>query len=236
MTPRIVVVGTGTGVGKTWLSCTLLRRLRALGHSPLGLKPIESGVTTGADTDAAALAAAAGTGAAAVSLPAGAQPYRLSDPISPHLAARREGLTIDLGVALTYVQEQESLFSRQPAAVTLVETAGGLFSPLAPGITNFDLAKALDPAAWLLVAPDSLGVLHDLTATLVAARSLGRVPDAIALCGARPPDASTGTNADEVALLGLGPKPWVFGFRSETACDPLLDALLNAAAAHGVAG
>jgi dethiobiotin synthetase len=211
MARRIVVIGTGTGVGKTWLSCALLRRLHALGHTALGLKPIESGVVPGGDTDAAALAAA-GTGAE-LDVDHGVEgtlPYRLADAISPHLAALRAGTTIELDVALRYVREQESAIAGRTSPVTLVESAGGLFSPLGPGITNFDLARALEPAAWLLVAPDSLGVLHDLTATLHAARSLGRLPDAIALCRARPADASTGTNAEEVARLGIAPRPRVF--------------------------
>ncbi len=226
MPRRIVVVGTGTGVGKTWLSCALLRRLQTLGHTALGLKPIESGVTPGADTDAAALAAAGfGTGHGAS--PVGTLPYRLPDPISPHLAALRAGVTIELPVALRYVQEQESVIAGHASPVTLIESAGGLFSPLGPGISNFDLARALDPAAWLLVAPDSLGVLHDLTATLLAARSLGRMPDAIALCRARPADASTGTNAEEVARLGIGPRPWLFANEDAAELAALAGALVR---------
>ena len=130
-------------------------------------------------------------------------------------------------MALRYVREQESVNAARAAPVTLIESAGGLFSPLAQDLTNFDLARALDPAAWLLVASDSLGVLHDLTATLRAARSLGREPDAIALCHARPPDASTGTNADEVARLGIGPRPWVFATEDPAGLDALLGALLK---------
>jgi len=217
MAHRIVVVGTGTGVGKTWLSCALLRRLGALGHTAIGLKPIESGVIPGMATDAAALASAGfgiGTG---TDTRGSAPPYRLVDPISPHLAARRAGVEIELELALRYVQDQESVIAAHVSPVTLVESAGGLFSPLGHGVTNFDLARSLDPAAWLLVAPDSLGVLHDLTATLLAARALGRMPDAIALCRARPADASTGTNAEEVARLGIGPRPRVFA--SEDAAE-----------------
>jgi dethiobiotin synthetase len=226
MVRRIVVVGTGTGVGKTWLSCALLRRLRTLGHTALGLKPIESGVIPGAETDAAALASA-GLGAEDPVHAHGTPPYRLADPISPHLAALRAGTSIDLRAALRYVQERESVIARRASPVTLIESAGGLFSPLGQGISNFDLARALEPAAWLLVAPDSLGVLHDLSATLLAARSLGRLPDAVALCRARPADASTGTNAEEVARLGIGPRPHVFASEDATELGALAEALLR---------
>jgi dethiobiotin synthetase len=92
---------------------------------------------------------------------------------------------------------------RHLVAFAVIETAGGLFTPLAPGLTNWELARALDPSIWVLVAPDSLGVLHDTTATLEAARARGRVPDFVVLSAARPADASTGTNAAELESLGI---------------------------------
>jgi dethiobiotin synthetase len=209
---RIVVLGTGTGVGKTWLSAVLLRALRERGRRVLGLKPVESGVTPGVATDADLLAAA---GSFAPAPP----PFALPDPISPHLAARRTGREIRLGEILTYVQSNESSAAATPLAVSLVETAGGLLTPLAPSLTNFDLARALEPARWLLVAPDSLGVLHDVSAALAVCDARGRPPDAIALCGARPADASTGTNASEIATLGIASRPFVFSNAGQRSAD-----------------
>jgi dethiobiotin synthetase len=205
------MVGTGTGVGKTWLACELVRALRTRGNGPLGLKPIESGVTEPGSTDGALLARATfDDPERAQALELGA-PYRFPDPISPHLAARRVGRAVSVDEALRYVREQESLGGPAGAFdVCVIETAGGLFSPLASGATNWELAQALAPAKWLLVAPDALGVLHDLTATLLAARARGREPDAIALCRARPADASTGTNAGEIASLRIAERPVVF--------------------------
>ena len=42
--PRIVVLGCGTGVGKTRVSAALLRALTRANRPCVGLKPIESGV------------------------------------------------------------------------------------------------------------------------------------------------------------------------------------------------
>jgi dethiobiotin synthetase len=78
-----------------------------------------------------------------------------------------------------------------------------VFSPLSPTEVNFDLALALEPAAWVLVAADALGVLHDVSATLQAMRARGRIPDHVVLSGAREADASTGSNATELAGLGI---------------------------------
>ncbi len=186
---RVVILGTGTNVGKTYATCCLARGL-AKSMSVLALKPIESGVTAGEGGDAGAIATAAGH-------PARLSPWRLARAVSPHLAAREEGVELRPAEAAEWVRGQEREY---PASATLVETAGGALSPLAPGYTNVDLALALEPAAWLLVAPDSLGVLHDLTATL---RALPRAPDAVVLSSARPPDASSGTNALELSCLGI---------------------------------
>jgi dethiobiotin synthetase len=186
---RVVILGTGTDVGKSYVTARLAQELRA--HvSVLALKPIESGVTEGATGDAGAIAAAAGH-------PVRLSPWRFPRPVSPHLGAREQGVALDVAEVAAWVAEQEQAAAPQ---VLLVETAGGAFSPLGAGITNVDLARALEPALWLLVAPDSLGVLHDVTATL---RALPRSPDAVVLSGARAPDQSTGSNAAELSRLGI---------------------------------
>lgn len=216
---RIVLVGTGTSVGKTWVAIELLRELARRSIRATGLKPVESGVTDGTATDADQLARFS---AIAPATP----PYRLVEPISPHLAARRAGVTIELDKALTYVRSHESSSSDAAPAVVLVETAGGLFSPLNESATCFELARALDPAQWVLVAADALGVIHDTTATLLAARARGRVPDAVVLSAARPPDASTGSNAAELARLAIVSKPFALGPHDSNGIAALVDALL----------
>lgn len=187
---RVIILGTGTNVGKTYVSSCLARGLRLAEARVLALKPIESGVEPGNDGDAGELARAAGH-----ALPA--SPWRLRRPVSPHLAAREQGLELRLSDVVDWVEQQEREASPQ---LTLIESAGGAFSPLARGATNVDLALALEPALWLLIAPDALGVLHDLTATL---KALPRAPDAVLLSGARASDASTGTNTEELARLGI---------------------------------
>jgi dethiobiotin synthetase len=217
MTRRLVVVGSGTGVGKTWVTEALARSLALQGLGVVALKPIETGVgPNSSDTDFRRLAAAS-------TLPVESQPYCFVPPISPHLAARSVGSRIELAPILTYVRSHES---SSPDWV-LIETAGGLFSPLAPGLTNFDLAQALDPALWLLVAPDSLGVLHDATVTLGFSRSRGRAPDHVVLSAARAPDESTGTNASELETLGIAPRVHTARRNDHASLTPLLGALLG---------
>lgn len=189
---RVVVVGTGTGVGKTHFSVALLHALSLQGRSAVGLKPVESGVRPGSETDAAQLAAAS---TFHVKHPA---PYALPDPISPHLAARRLGVEITPACIIDWV-------TRCAAPWTIIETAGGLLSPLAPSLTNLDLLQMLEPDLILLVGLDRLGTLHDVSACLLALASApaGWPRPAVVLQTPEVADLSTGTNAEELVTLGL---------------------------------
>jgi dethiobiotin synthetase len=101
-----------------------------------------------------------------------------------------------------------------------------VFSPLSEDATNFELARALEPAIWVLVAPDSLGVLHDLSATLQAMRARGRAPEHVVLSAAREPDASTGTNASELAALSIATPTAVLTRNDDRGAENLVRALI----------
>lgn len=202
---RIVILGTGTGVGKTHVGVALGRALsarRAAFGTPSRfalLKPIESGFNPSAPSDASRLAAES----RAISLPSVHPRYALAEPISPHLAARRAGLEIEIPAIRAWLADWERDQQCGDDDLAIVETAGGVFTPLSDTTTNFDLARALEPASWVLIAPDALGVLHELTATLTALAARGRSPDHVVLSAAREPDASTGSNAGELRRLGI---------------------------------
>lgn len=190
--PLLAVTGTGTGIGKTHTACAVAlawsRRLAA-GPGLAALKPVESGVPpNGEPEDGARLA-----GVSTFHVKHRQAPYLLARPVSPHLAARDAGVAVDLEVVARWVRPY-----RERAAGVLVELPGGLFSPVAPGKSNADLAKALAPTATLLVAPDRLGVLHDVGATARAARAADLALHGIVLVAPAEPDASTGTNAAEM--------------------------------------
>lgn len=228
--PRVVVLGAGTGVGKTRVASALLRELGARSHPTLGLKPIESGirgdVSNPPGSDAESLARAANQKTALRS-----PLYALPDPISPHLAARLQNRRIEPNAVLRWVAEAEGevTLSVGPdrAIWSVVETAGGVFSPLSPTSANFDLALILEPAIWVLVAADALGVLHDLSATLQAMGARGRLPDHVVLSGARAPDASTGTNAAELGALGITKVSAVVARDDDSGIANLVDLLLH---------
>lgn len=174
----VAIAGTGTHVGKTTFSVAWIRDLRRRGLAVRGWKPVE----TGGDADARALGEAAGEFRA----PA----HALAEPISAHLAARRAGVRIDLAAIAA-----EAHRIAEQCDLLVVETAGGLFSPVTDHDTNAELVESLDPDRLILVAPDRLGTLHDVEAVR---RACTRQIDLVVLTGAHPPDAGTTYNADEL--------------------------------------
>lgn len=211
--PRLVIVtGTGTEIGKTRISVGLLAAWGAAGVPVIGLKPVESGVpkgTLGADADALERASSFHV--------KHSPPYMLERPVSPHLAARADGERISLPHIEAWLAP-----IRDAAGLRgiILELPGGLFSPLTETEANVDLALALRGNVVLLVAPDRLGVLHDIGATVRAAHASGLTVDGLVLNAPPVPDASTGTNAAElhtvsavplVATIPRDPAPADFG-------------------------
>lgn len=181
----VVVTGTGTEIGKTTFAAALAVAWGRTGARVAAVKPIESG--DGSD----------GRTLGQVStfhVTRFQSPYLLPHPVSPHLAARKVGVTIEVEKVIASLAEV-----RSEADGVIVELAGGLFSPLAPSVTNADLVAALAPDTTLLVAPDRLGVLHDVAATTRAAVRIAFA--GIVLSAPALPDASTGTNAEELRLV-----------------------------------
>jgi dethiobiotin synthetase len=201
MAPLVVIAGTGTGVGKTHVAAALLRAWGASSRV-VGYKPVETGTGGGTGEDAQRLLEAS-----TFHVKHSVFRQTFPDPVSPHLAARRLGATIELA---PLVQQTRAL--RAEADGVILELAGGLCTPLAPGTLNAHLALKVDATRIVVVAPDRLGVLHDVGATLHAAKHLGLGVSGVVLSEVAHPDASSGTNAREIGhVFGtpvLGTFPW----------------------------
>jgi len=160
MGTAILITGTDTGAGKTYVACLLGRRLVRHGISVRPLKPVESGCLPGKKgmphpADAAALrdAFAPGLPLSEVCL------YPLSAPLSPHLAARLERNIPDPSRIRGAIAAAAAA-----AEVVLVEGAGGILVEVAEGYSFADLARELAMPV-LVVAEDRLGVLNHLGLT-----------------------------------------------------------------------
>jgi len=148
---RIFVTGTDTGVGKTVVSAAL-----ALGLDGYYWKPVQAG--TEPTTDTAQVRTWTG-------LPANRfipEAYVLKEPMSPHAAARLEGIEIDVSRIL-----RTSLPTDRPL---VVEGAGGILVPLTSSQFVADLIAGLGGRA-VLVARAGLGTINH---TLLSLEALAR--------------------------------------------------------------
>jgi dethiobiotin synthetase len=185
----VVITGTGTGIGKTHVSEALLLAWKGMGVRAAGIKPVESGVDGSAATDAERLASAS-------TFHVQHSTYTLRTAVAPNVAARLEGVNLDLERIRGSIDA-----ARHEVSILLLELPGGLFSPLTDDTLNGEFAASLAPESVLLVAPDRLGVLHDVVATSRAATTIPLRLDGTLLVSVEPPDLSAGTNAAELSRL-----------------------------------
>ena len=157
------VTGTDTGIGKTTVSCALLRAFAAQGHKVIGMKPIAAGVENGKWLDVEQLLAASNVNVTRQQI----NPYAFDPPISPHLAARQAGREIDL----TVIQQAYQTLSTQADRV-IVEGAGGFLVPVNQYQTGADLAQTLNLPVILVVGM-RLGCLNHALLTAQAVRATG---------------------------------------------------------------
>lgn len=166
--PAILVTGTDTGVGKTWVSVGLLQALARAGVRAHALKPVASGAVATPEglrnEDALALMAAS----CAPALPYGTiNPYCYAPPIAPHLAAEAAGRPVDPAVLDAAIAH-----TRRDCQLLLIEGAGGWRVPLAPGYGFPELARAAG-ADVLLVVGLRLGCINHALLSAEAIRRDG---------------------------------------------------------------
>jgi dethiobiotin synthetase len=165
--PALFVTGTGTDIGKTYVTCALIRALKVKGVTVDAFKPVVSGFDPrdAAGSDPARLATALGAPGDVFRI----APRRYRAPLSPNVAARLEGETLALD---DMVIDAVARAAELRDGLLLVEGAGGVMSPLTDAETNLDMIAALG-APVLLVAGSYLGTISHVLTALVALRTAG---------------------------------------------------------------
>ncbi len=207
------ITGTGTGVGKTYVTRGLTRALLASGVDVAPIKPIETGCAPHPQ-DAQALDRASGLAFADAGF------YRVPPPVAP-LAATLMGHP---PLSLAALADTIALVDHD---VLLVEGAGGVLVPLTRTETVADLIATLRLPV-VLVAADQLGVLSYTATALGACERAGLQVDAIALARHAPRDESRDHNLEILRTLH-GPEVFVVD-ACEDDDDTLGDALAPLAA------
>lgn len=167
MTGGLFVTGTDTGVGKTRVAAALVRSLVKEGLRVGVMKPVAAGSETPAPelqhADALALIAASN-----IELPyAWVNPYCLESAIAPHIAAREQGVRIDISLIAQCYTRIAALSDH-----VVVEGAGGWQVPINEHQTLANVATALGLPV-LLVVGLRLGCLNHALLTRDAIEAHG---------------------------------------------------------------
>jgi dethiobiotin synthetase len=192
----VLITGTDTNVGKTWVTALLLRTAVAAGMRYGGYKPVCSGAimdTAGLPVweDVEELMAATGGRFDAATV----CPQRFLAPVAPPEAAAQEHKRVNPQL----LREGATAF-RDHCDVLLVEGAGGLLCPLSDTTTVLDLAVELQ-SALIVVSANRLGVLNHTLLTVEVARARGLTVAAVILndiraAGANDADQSITSNGE----------------------------------------
>ena len=210
---RLGVTGTDTGVGKTVIAVALLSMLRRRGLRVAAMKPVETGVLPGAQTDAARLLAAAG----AEDRLDDVGPLAYAEALAPLVAAGRAGRPV-------HVDTLDVVLGRLAAKrdAIVVEGAGGLLVPLTEEVSYATLF-----ARWrlglVIVAANRLGAINHVLLTVQAARAAElQVRGVVVNDGAGTvADLATATNAAALARLLPGVPVLTWPRLTDTSDDAL---------------
>lgn len=156
----VVVTGTGTEVGKTWVASRVLAELRVSGLTVAARKPVQSYDPGDRVTDAHLLGEASGEPQAEVCPTS--RWYEV--PIAPPMAADLLGRPLVVMADLV----EELRWPEPVPALGIVEGAGGLRSPIAEDGDSLTLVEELQPDAVVVVADAGLGTVNAVRLTMEA--------------------------------------------------------------------
>ncbi len=161
MPQDFLIIGTDAGVGKTYVTCALLRDMRRRGLPAMGFKPIACGDRA----DARAMRDATEPGISLEQI----NPLYLRAAADPYIAAELQRACISSqDLVAAYHKLREAGYGP-----ILIEGIGGWETPLAANYTMADLAAELGLPVILVAANRQGAANHTLmTARGIAARGL----------------------------------------------------------------
>jgi dethiobiotin synthetase len=168
----VFVTGSGTDIGKTYVTAGLIRALRGAGRPVTALKPVASGFDPARpeESDAGVLLEALAGRHTIEDI----SPWRFRAPLSPDMAAAREGRRIEFDALLAFCRNWPD------GGTLLAEGVGGVMVPLDEHHTVLDWVAAL---GWpvLVVVGTYLGAISHALTTVEVIRQRGLAPLALAV-------------------------------------------------------
>jgi dethiobiotin synthetase len=149
------ILGTDTGIGKTWVTAELMRAYKMKGLSVLGVKPMASGqswIDGELINEDVAILREQSTENVPIEW---INPFVFSKPIAPHIAAEEEGLRVDVEQLSAALQAALS----HEVDLCFLEGCGGVLCPINESQSMLDLNVALN-IPIILVVGMRLGCLN----------------------------------------------------------------------------
>ena len=161
----LFIAGTGTDIGKTYVTALLVRTLHEKGHAVRALKPVISGFDseTAENSDTALLLKAVGDTLDDETI-AATSPWRFKAPLAPNMAARREDRSIDFDAVVSWCKVR--------GGPVVIEGVGGVMSPVSDDKTGLDWIVGL-ACPVLLVGGTYLGAISHTLTSVAALRARG---------------------------------------------------------------
>lgn len=175
----LAIAGTGTDVGKTVATASLLRNFRLAGLSAQAIKPLQTGVDPGyenisSESDSAIYCQAVADLPDITVIAPAATLMTFPMPASPHLAASDFGTKIDLASIAEKIHDHVARLKRgnNKDTIIILECAGGLLVPLNRHEFMIDLLAML-AVPVILVGNNCLGCLNHFLLSMEALSSRG---------------------------------------------------------------
>lgn len=163
----VFITGTGTDIGKTYVTALLAKYYREQGLDVAYYKAAISGADTIPESDAGYVKKIAGLEQSDESMVS----YLFSEAVSPHLAAKINKRPIELDKIVADYQAV-----RDSHQFTVVEGSGGIVCPIrydeSKKILLPDVVKALGLSV-IIVADAGLGTIHNVVTTAAYIKTLG---------------------------------------------------------------
>lgn len=157
---KLFITSSGTGIGKTLVTCALAWQLRQKGRKTCALKPVISGYDpSDMGSDAAQIVSACGQEATVGAMEA-ISPWRYKAPLAPNMAAAQEGMPVDMKALADFC----TLHASKGYDALLVEGVGGIMAPVTDEQTVLDWMCALGWPVVLVVGSYLGSISHTLTA------------------------------------------------------------------------
>jgi len=156
---NIFITSSGTEIGKTFITTTLLSELKKLEYNTNALKPVATGFDEKdiLKSDSALLLQAMGLKVNIENIKK-ITPWRYKKPLSPNITSKLENKPIVFDELVKFSQSQKNV------DITLIEGIGGVMVPINNEHTVIDWIKAIEVPVILVVGSYLGSLSHSLTA------------------------------------------------------------------------